>query len=96
MAAVSRGHTPPAIPIAPLQVPKTRALSHYSGDTFLKKADYSNLDGRPERMPVCKADFEKQLGVCPWSSTRLGRWQFPLHLDTARRADSLQKARTEI
>jgi hypothetical protein len=31
-------------------VPKARALSHYFGDTFSEKADYSNLSGRPDRL----------------------------------------------
>jgi hypothetical protein len=30
---------------------EARALSHYSGEPSWKKADYSNLDCRPARMP---------------------------------------------
>ena len=33
-------------------VSKARSLSHYSGEPSWKKADYSNLDRRPDRMPV--------------------------------------------
>jgi hypothetical protein len=34
-------------------VPKARALSHYSGEPSWKRADYSNLNRCPDRMPVC-------------------------------------------
>ena len=41
-------------------IPKARALSHYSGEPLWKKADYSNLDRRPDRMPVYGAGLRKR------------------------------------
>src|SRR5450759_5089220 len=41
-------------------IPKTRALSHYSGEPSWKRADYSNLDRRPDRMPVYGAGLRKK------------------------------------
>jgi hypothetical protein len=41
-------------------VPKARALSHYSGEPSWKKADYSNLDRRPDRMRVYRAGLRKK------------------------------------
>jgi len=43
-------------------VPKARALSHYSGEPSWKRTDYSNLDRRPDRMPVYGAESRKKPG----------------------------------
>jgi hypothetical protein len=41
-------------------VPEARALSHYSGDTLLEKAENSNLNRCPDRMPVFGAGERKK------------------------------------
>ena len=41
-------------------VQKARALSHYSGEPSWKKADYSNLNRRPARMPVYGAGLREE------------------------------------
>jgi len=48
-------------------VPEARALSHYSGDTFLEKAENSNLNRRPDRMPVYGAGLTEKPRARPWS-----------------------------
>jgi len=58
-------------------VPEARALSHYSGDTYSEKAENSNLNRRPDRMPVYGAESRKKPGVT-LVFTRHSPRQFPL------------------
>jgi len=61
-------HGPVGAPLLDCQrgvVPKTRALSHYPGDTYSEKADHSNLNRSPGGVPVYRPGLRKKPGRDP-------------------------------